>query len=225
MGLKNMRGKIFNTNEGEQVVIIEYINSNEVYVSFIGYQHIVKTSMRVLKKGEIKNRLKPSVFGVGSLGYGIKSPTNHVLYTRWQYMIDRCYNKESSDYVSYGAKGVKVCDSWKCFENYVRDVEKMPNYQLLLKNPKEWQIDKDMSGSKLYSKDTCSIIKAEHNARLSSKDGLKKKVKQLTLDGNLIAEYNSITEVIEKYGFNRTSLSKCLNGKQKTAYGYKWEFA
>lgn len=35
------------------------------------------------------------------------------LYSTWFMMIDGCYNKESSRFYKYGAKGIKVCDEWK----------------------------------------------------------------------------------------------------------------
>ena len=52
-----------------------------------------------------------------------------------------------------------------------------------------------------------------------------KKVVQKDLYGNIVATYNSIGEACTDLKVpNRTSLSRCLNGKVKTAYGYKWEF-
>lgn len=31
-------------------------------------------------------------------------------YKVWWAMIDRCYNKESKDYINYGGRGITVCD-------------------------------------------------------------------------------------------------------------------
>lgn len=78
-------------------------------------------------------------------------------------MIGRCYNKNHCGYKSYGAKGVRVSDELLNFRNYVDIVEKLPNYKLLLENPKGWDIDKDYKSisSKIYSKDTLCIMKKE----------------------------------------------------------------
>lgn len=48
-------------------------------------------------------------------------------------------------------------------------------------------------------------------------------IKQLTLDGGLIKEYNSYKEV-ENAGFRRTNVSDCIHGRLKTHYGYKWSY-
>lgn len=35
------------------------------------------------------------------------------LYVKWHGMIQRCYNEKSVGYVSYGGRGITVCDEWK----------------------------------------------------------------------------------------------------------------
>lgn len=37
-------------------------------------------------------------------------------------------------------------------------------------------------------------------------------------------EFDSISEVNLKYGFHKSNISLCCNGKLKTANGYKWEY-
>ena len=47
---------------------------------------------------------------------GWKYPENLIfsrLYTIWASMKQRCYNKSSSSYKTYGAKGITICDDWK----------------------------------------------------------------------------------------------------------------
>lgn len=39
--------------------------------------------------------------------------TKHPLYSIWQAMVRRCYNKNCKDYKNYGAKGVTVSTEWK----------------------------------------------------------------------------------------------------------------
>lgn len=50
----------------------------------------------------------------------------------------------------------------------------------------------------------------------------KKPVKQYTLNGELAAEYESITEAAKKNNMRRTDISMVLSGRQKTANGFKW---
>lgn len=39
--------------------------------------------------------------------------TYHPLFRTWESMVSRCFNKSKSNYKSYGAKGVTVCDRWR----------------------------------------------------------------------------------------------------------------
>ena len=45
--------------------------------------------------------------------------TNTRLFTIWQGMKNRCYNKKSNRFTRYGGKGIKVCDEWlNDFQNF-----------------------------------------------------------------------------------------------------------
>jgi len=39
-----------------------------------------------------------------------------------------------------------------------------------------------------------------------------------------IRKYNTITDIQKKKGYLKSHISECLNGKRKTAYGYKWKY-
>lgn len=52
------------------------------------------------------------------------SPT----YKSWEKMICRCYNKNYEYYNQYGGRGIKVCQRWHKFENFLEDMgERLPN--------------------------------------------------------------------------------------------------
>ena len=43
-------------------------------------------------------------------------------------MIGRCHNVNSHKYQSYGARGIKVCESWlSSFDNFIRDMGPRPS--------------------------------------------------------------------------------------------------
>ena len=45
------------------------------------------------------------------------------LYRRWSNMKRRCYDEKHDSYPWYGARGIKVCDSWRnSFENFFIDM-------------------------------------------------------------------------------------------------------
>lgn len=51
------------------------------------------------------------------------------------------------------------------------------------------------------------------------------RINQLTLDGKYIKQWFNLAELKHKQNYNSTSIKECCEGKRKTAYGYKWEFA
>lgn len=53
---------------------------------------------------------------------------------------------------------------------------------------------------------------------------LAKKVLQYDLEGNLIKKWPSIQEIERKLGYKNQCISGCCLGKQKTSYGYRWEY-
>lgn len=53
---------------------------------------------------------------------------------------------------------------------------------------------------------------------------LARPIAQLTLDGNIVAQWDSIREVKRKLGFNSSNIIACLKGRINTAYGYRWRY-
>lgn len=43
-------------------------------------------------------------------------------YNSWARMIDRCTNERNNRYPRYGGRGIKVCDRWMKFENFLADL-------------------------------------------------------------------------------------------------------
>ena len=47
-------------------------------------------------------------------------------------MRRRCENPNSTNYKNYGARGIKVCDRWQSFENFLADMGEKPDPALTL---------------------------------------------------------------------------------------------
>lgn len=60
--------------------------------------------------------------------------------------------------------------------------------------------------------------------RRNEKHVLSKKINQLSLDGEYIRTFPSISEVDRVFNKKRSTVSLCLSGRQKTAMNYKWEY-
>lgn len=50
-------------------------------------------------------------------------------YRSWQMMKNRCTNPEARDYRYYGGRGIKVCERWLRFENFLADMGRRPTPQ------------------------------------------------------------------------------------------------
>lgn len=45
--------------------------------------------------------------------------SNHILFSKWEHMKDRCYNPKDKRYKNYGGRGIKICDEWlNSFESF-----------------------------------------------------------------------------------------------------------
>jgi hypothetical protein len=47
-------------------------------------------------------------------------------YTSWGHLVSRCTNKNNAEYGNYGGRGIKVCDRWRVFENFLEDMGERP---------------------------------------------------------------------------------------------------
>jgi len=60
-----------------------------------------------------------------------KPSTAHPLYRAWKGMRERCNYKNHKDYMGYGGRGIKVCERWNSFSNFLEDMgERPPKYSL-----------------------------------------------------------------------------------------------
>jgi len=137
-------------------------------------------------------------------------------------MIGRCYDKNHSAYKSYGAKGVYVEEYLLNFKNYCDFLKTLPNYNKLKKNPKAWQVDKDLKSGKCYSKDTLTIMKNEDNLELENCTK-RVKINQYTTNNKYIQTFESINQAEKITHIHRGNIARCVRGQSHTAGGFKWK--
>lgn len=52
--------------------------------------------------------------------------TGTLLYGVWKAMHERCYNPNNKNFKDYGGRGIRVCQSWHRFENFLTDMGERP---------------------------------------------------------------------------------------------------
>lgn len=217
-------GKTFESaNSGEYVVVREVPpNGNpgggkptEFELQFVktGYRTVARNQTHLLN-GEIKDPWFPRVAKVGWLG----EPDNvdQALHKLWSNMLDRCYNPDSEAYTWYGAKGVRVCDRWLCFQHFQNDVRKLEGYSLRLEYPDEYTLDKDTLSGTLYSPRTCLWASKQTQSR--NREAVVPYV--ATHDDGRRVERVGIAGIAFATGVQATNLQKVVKGERSHAGGW-----
>ncbi len=89
----------------------------------IRYRHLYsKHSQSCLKCCGDKIAAKKTQHGF-SKREGNRTPT----YRSWSMMIQRCTNPKTTKYEDYGGRGIKVCEQWFDFTNFLADMGERPS--------------------------------------------------------------------------------------------------
>lgn len=91
-------------------------------------------------------------FASPSWAYRLTFP---VEYKTWRHMMFRCSNRNTRQWRWYGAKGVRVCERWQDFKNFLRDMGVRPSGM---------SIDRIDSGGN-YEPENCRWLSCSENTR------------------------------------------------------------
>jgi hypothetical protein len=78
-----------------------------------------------LRKGDTKSCgcLRDETNGNQSRSHGMTGTPMHVV---WQGMLARCNNPNHQAFKNYGGRGIRVCERWRNFENFLADMGERP---------------------------------------------------------------------------------------------------
>ena len=157
---KNGRiGETIINYQGEEMIIIEYNNYDNITVQFKSTKEIIKTTYSNFNNGKIKSHFSPTVYGIGTTGITqVNNEDGKVLdsYEYWKQMLRRCYSaKFQEKYPTY--IGCTVSEEFKTYDNFKKFYDE--NYYEILELG-HTELDKDIlhKNNKTYSKDNCIFI-------------------------------------------------------------------
>lgn len=114
-------------------------------------------------------------------GHNRRADLRSRTYNSWAKMVQRCTNPNYDCYHNYGGRGIKVCESWLKFENFLEDMGERPINTSLDRFP-------NMNGN--YEKSNCrwatpkeqgrntrKVIMVEYNGKMVPLKGLSEKFK------------------------------------------------
>jgi len=88
----------------------------------------ISTSLRGNKRALGKNL--GNTYGAGNQnrlthGHARHGNISHT-YTTWASVLQRCHSPKAPNYKYYGGRGIKVCERWELFENFLADMGEKP---------------------------------------------------------------------------------------------------
>ena len=164
---KDCVGKVCKSKSSGDFKIVEYNNKTNVKIQFIntGYEAVLELGN--IRKGEVKDRLSPSVYGLGIVGTKYQIRVNGTLtkeYELWSEMLKRCYSYTyQKKYPTY--EGCKVSDSFLHYEYFYEWCQNQIGF-----GECGFQLDKDLltKGNKVYNEYSCVFIPSEVNTLLTN---------------------------------------------------------
>ena len=164
-------GKVFKTTKYGDLVITKYIDNHNVRVKFINTNYETTAHICHIRNGLVKDRLFPSLYGVGVVGDASTIIDGVVLKEckLWRGIIARCYNsgihKNSPTY-----KDCSVSENFKYYPYFQEWCNKQIGF-----NEDGWHLDKDIliKGNKVYSEDTCCFVPQEINGLFIKRDAAR----------------------------------------------------
>ena len=160
ISFKGTEGKFFKTNDGV-VEVLQFITPYNIVVRFLDTGYITSVRSGHLRDGVLKDKMKPSLYGVGILGDGISRKNGKLTkeYSIWSGMSGRCYNENNrSKAQSYF--DCDVSEKFKFFPFFSDWCKKQKGFE-----NDGWHLDKDIivKGNKIYSEDVCCFVPNEIN--------------------------------------------------------------
>lgn len=139
-------------------------------------------------------------------------------------MIGKKASEETKKKMSISAKGKKISsEQIDKLKKALTGRKLSDDHKRKLSEAKRGRTLSESQKLLISKKHTGKITPEETKIKMSLANKHKVEVQQLSLDGQVISTYESITDAIRKTGATRSSLFRCLIGERKTHKGYIWK--
>ncbi len=133
----------------------------------------------LLLSGNTKNCGCLKLESLLSHGHGKRGKRSRI-YNIWINMIQRCTNANNSYYKYYGGRGIKVCKRWLKFENFLKDIKKIP---------KDKELDR-INNNGNYSFGNCRLSSHKENCSNRRSNKIYKYNERIYCQKELAKEHN-----------------------------------
>ena len=131
-------------------------------------------------------------------------------YRSWQNMKTRCLNPNHPRFKNWGGRGIKVCERWMDFTNFLADMGEKPEGLTLDR------INNDGN----YEPGNCRWATRKQQVQ-NRRDQKNQKLFIATKQEEVVISNNQ-HEFARRYGLDQSRIAACLNGRAKSHKG--WTF-
>lgn len=137
-----------------------------------------------------------------------------------------------------GRLWVELSDNWKRRQflihrlvgnAFIPNPHNLPEINHIDENPKNNAVENLEWCTRMYNvhyfldrhRDKCRTRKtpSRRNRRID------KRICQIDMDGNTIKTWTDASTIKNETGYSQWSITQCCDGKRKTAYGFRWQYA
>ena len=227
---KEKEGLIVINKEGYACKIIEYNNTDDIYVRILDdYETIIHNTWHNISRGMFHNPYSPTILNTGIIGNTKTYEHGYLKYSYkvWMDMITRCVDI-SEKFINY--KDCYFCDEWIIYETFEKWYDK--NYWEC--DDETMCLDKDIliKGKRLYSPNTCVVVptninllflksnKSRGNLPIGVRTMGKKFQARCSIDNNakVLGIFKTINEAFDCYKTFKESYIKQVANSYKSKY-------